>query len=90
MSNSIVFYTKPGCHLCEDARAMLNALQSEFQIAIQEIDIERDPGLFKKYFDQIPVLVINQRTTLAAPIRVEDVRAAFLTAQGSERAEEQR
>lgn len=79
MPNAVVLYTKPGCHLCEDARALLNALQSEFQFTLQEIDIERDPRLFKKYFDQIPVLVINQCTTLAAPIRKQDIRAALIS-----------
>jgi len=58
---------------------MLNELQTEFQFTLQEIDIERDPGLFRKYFDQIPVLIINQRITLAAPIRKEDIRAALIS-----------
>lgn len=77
MPHHVVLYAKPGCHLCEDALALLNALRSEFQLTLEEIDIERDPGLFKKYFDQIPVLVIDQHTTLAAPIRKQDVRAAL-------------
>ena len=78
-SHQVALYAKPGCHLCEDALALLTELSSEFQITVQEIDIERDPGLFKKYFDQIPVLLIDQRTTLAAPIRKQDIRAALIS-----------
>ena len=76
-THRVILYSKPGCHLCEDALAQLNALSVEFQIAITEINIESDPGLHKKFFDQIPVLVIDDRVTLAAPIRVKDVRAVL-------------
>lgn len=73
----IVFYTKPGCHLCEDALALLNRLQNEIALTIQTIDITTDDALFKKYFDKIPVLRIDDRVTLAAPIDEKDVRAAL-------------
>ncbi len=77
MPHRVVFYTKAGCHLCEDAARLLAQLQPEFALTIQAIDIQSDPVLFKKYFDQIPVVVIDDRVTLAAPIRAEDVRAAL-------------
>jgi glutaredoxin-like protein DUF836 len=79
IDHRIVLYLKPGCHLCEEALGVLGALRSEFQLTIEEINIEHDPGLFKKYFDQIPVLVINERITLTAPIRKEDIRAALIS-----------
>ena len=74
----IVFYTKPGCHLCEDALALLNRLRDEFTMTIQTIDITNDDALFKKYFDKIPVLWIDERTTLAAPIDEKNLRAALM------------
>ena len=77
MSHHIVFYTKPGCHLCEDALQRLNDLRGEFDLTIEEIDITTDDALFKNYFDKIPVLLINHRVTLAAPINQQDVRAAL-------------
>jgi glutaredoxin len=73
----IVFYTKPGCHLCEDTLALLSRLQGEFTLTIQTIDITTDDVLFKKYFDKIPVLWIDERVTLAAPIHESAVRAAL-------------
>ncbi len=77
MSHHVVFYTKPGCHLCEDALQLLHDLQNQVDLAIEEIDTTQNHALFKKYFDQIPVLVIDDRATLAAPIRMEQVRAAL-------------
>ena len=77
MTHHVVLYTKPGCHLCTDALALLRELRGEFRLTLDEVDITADGALFKKYFDQIPVLVIDQRTTLTAPIRTQDVRAAL-------------
>jgi glutaredoxin len=77
MPHRVIFYTKPGCHLCEIAQAQLRELAREFEIAIAEKDITRDDALFKQYFDKIPVLVIDDHITLAAPIRIEEMRAAF-------------
>lgn len=77
MSHRVIVYSKPGCHLCEDALRLLQELRGAYDLAIEEIDITTDRTLFKKYFEKIPVLFIDGRTTLAAPIRIEDVRAAL-------------
>jgi glutaredoxin len=78
VTHRIVVYSKPGCHLCENALALLEELRTEFSLDVEEIDIEREPGLLRKYFDQVPVLIIDQRTTLAAPIREKEIRAALI------------
>lgn len=54
-------YTRPGCHLCEEARAvMLDAgCADEFQL--EEIDIDDDPALKESYGLQIPLITINGR-----------------------------
>ena len=77
MTHRVIVYTKPGCHLCDDALEILRALQNKIAMEIIEINIETDAALFKKHLDQIPVLVIDDHVTLAAPIRAEDVRAAL-------------
>lgn len=56
---------------------MLQGLQHEFELTIEVVDIEGDVELYDRYWDKIPVLVIDERTTLAAPIRTADVRAAL-------------
>ncbi len=73
MSRRVIVYSKPGCHLCEDALQLLSELRNEFDLAIEEIDITTDRELFKNYFDKIPVLLIDDRATLSAPITKHDV-----------------
>ncbi|MBI5304184.1 MAG: glutaredoxin family protein [Chloroflexi bacterium] len=77
MSHRVVMYTKPGCHLCEDAMAMLRDLQNEFALAIEERDITTNDAWFKQYFEKIPVLMIDDHVTLAAPLRADEVRASL-------------
>ena len=55
---------KPGCHLCEDAEAVVTAVVDslpELDISVEEKSIEDDKDLFDSYWDQIPVLLINGR-----------------------------
>ncbi len=77
MTHRIVLYSKPGCHLCEIAHQLIQGLEREFPLAIEERDISRDQALYDQYWDKIPVVVIDEATTLMAPIRVADVRRAL-------------
>jgi glutaredoxin len=53
----LTLYTKPGCHLCEEVRDLLDDLQPEHGFAIEEIDITGDAALFARYRYEIPVLL---------------------------------
>jgi glutaredoxin len=55
----ITLYTRPGCHLCDDARAVLERLRGELGFALRELDIERDPRLHHAYLERIPVVAID-------------------------------
>jgi glutaredoxin len=52
---ALVLYGRPDCHLCDDARAVLQRIGVEFA----EIDIESDDELFKRYLERIPVVVLD-------------------------------
>ncbi len=54
-------YVKPGCHLCEDAEAEIAAIGAMYPHTLESIDISTDDDLTRRYWDQIPVLVIDQR-----------------------------
>lgn len=56
---TIDLYGRPGCHLCDDARAQLLALQAEYGFALNDIDIEADDDLHKRYLERIPVIVLD-------------------------------
>jgi glutaredoxin len=51
----IVIYGKPGCHLCDDARAVLERAGAPFE----EIDITTDDALHAAYLERIPVVAID-------------------------------
>jgi glutaredoxin len=55
----ITLYSKPGCHLCEDVRAILDELAPERGFVVEEVDIESDPALFEQYRYEIPVVVMD-------------------------------
>jgi glutaredoxin len=78
VTHRVVLYGKSDCHLCHIAYQLLLGLQREFDLTIEEIDITRDPALLERYRETIPVVLIDDRTKLAAPIRTADVRAALM------------
>jgi glutaredoxin len=51
----LVLYSRPGCHLCEDARVVLERIGEPFD----EIDIDSDDELFKRYLERIPVVMLD-------------------------------
>ncbi|MAT18394.1 MAG: thioredoxin family protein [Leifsonia sp.] len=53
---------KPGCHLCDDARAMVLQVLDEFPgVSFDERSILDDAELFDAYVEEIPVLLIDDR-----------------------------
>jgi hypothetical protein len=52
--SAITVYTRPGCHLCEEAIANLRRLQGELGFDLYEFDIEGDDALQRAYFERIP------------------------------------
>ena len=55
----VVIYSRPGCHLCDDAKAVILSSGCADRIELEEINIESDEELLKKYKYDIPVIVIN-------------------------------
>jgi glutaredoxin len=55
----ITLYGRPGCHLCDDARAVLVRLQAELPFALVERDIEQEEALLRAYLERIPVIALD-------------------------------
>ena len=51
----LILYSRRGCHLCDDARVVLERIGEPFD----EIDIDSDDELFKRYLERIPVVVLD-------------------------------
>jgi glutaredoxin len=55
----ITVYSRPGCHLCEDAMTSLRRLRPELGFELQERDILEDDALHRAYFERIPVIALD-------------------------------
>ncbi|HEY8185084.1 MAG TPA: glutaredoxin family protein [Pyrinomonadaceae bacterium] len=55
----VVIYTRPGCHLCDEARQAIEAAHCIDEYTLEEINIESDPGLLSRYQYDIPIVTIN-------------------------------
>jgi Glutaredoxin-like domain (DUF836) len=51
--------SKPGCHLCEDARQVVREVCSTLDVGWDEVDILSDPALTDRYFEEIPVVLVD-------------------------------
>jgi glutaredoxin len=54
-------YSKPGCHLCDDARAVVERVCADLGTSYDEVDITTSPELMNAYADQIPVTFVDGR-----------------------------
>jgi glutaredoxin len=55
----VLVYSKPDCHLCEEAMAGLQTLRSQLGFELREVDISADDALQRRYFDRIPVVLVE-------------------------------
>jgi glutaredoxin len=65
----VTLYTRPGCHLCEDAKAIIEPLLAEFGATLCEVNIDDDAELTKRFGYDIPVIFVGDRK--AAKHRVD-------------------
>ena len=55
----VIIYSKPGCHLCDEAKASILSAGCSDQFVLEEINIHSDEELLRKYKYDIPVIAIN-------------------------------
>jgi glutaredoxin len=55
----ITLIGKPGCHLCDDAREVISRVAGELGVPWEELDIEQDEELRERYWEMIPVTLID-------------------------------
>ena len=77
---SAVLYSRPGCHLCDEMKEVVERVARRVPVALAEIDISTDPDLEARYGVEIPVLMVDGRK--AAKYRVtEDELMRIVTAR---------
>ena len=70
MSARLVLYSRPGCHLCDDARVVLERIGEPFE----EVDIESDDELLKRYLERIPVVALDGQELYDFFVDEQDLR----------------
>ena len=61
MTARVVLIGKPGCHLCDEARAVVAQVTAETGDDFEERSILDDPALHEQYWEQIPVVLVDGR-----------------------------
>ena len=57
----ITLYSRPGCHLCEDARSIIERVCADVGESYVEYSIDDDPALQERYGEEIPVTLVDGR-----------------------------
>ena len=55
----ITLYGRDGCHLCDDAREVLERLRATTPFRLHLVDIESDDDLLRRYLERIPVVEVD-------------------------------
>ena len=74
--STVTLYTRPGCHLCEQARDLLHRAGRGFAVTIAEVNIDADAALRERYDTRIPVALIGGQE-LAWPFTDRQARQAL-------------
>ena len=77
MTARVQIYTKPGCHLCEDACTAVARIASELGVGWEDIDISNDEALMQQWGEYIPVIVVDGEVHDWFRVREDRLRAAL-------------
>jgi glutaredoxin len=70
---TLTIYSRPGCHLCEEMKAVVERVARRTDAAVQEIDISGTPELEQRYGVDIPVLLVDGRKAAKHRIGEEEL-----------------
>jgi glutaredoxin len=56
---TVTLYRRPGCHLCDDARVVLDRVRADLPFELVERDISLDDALHRRYLERIPVVAVD-------------------------------
>jgi glutaredoxin len=55
----VTLFGKPGCHLCDEARAVVREVGAERGFELEEVDVSLDAALNRRYGERIPVVFVD-------------------------------
>lgn len=71
---SLTLYSRPGCHLCDEMKAVIDRVATTVPLSLEEIDISADAELEARYGLEIPVLLVDGKK--AAKYRLTETELA--------------
>jgi glutaredoxin len=76
-AHRVTLLSKPGCHLCDDAREVISRVAVDLGVPWEEIDITQDDDLYRRYWEQIPVTLVDGAQHDFWHVSEERLRAAL-------------
>ena len=73
--HAVRLYSRPGCHLCEDAKAVILQVRDRFGFAFEEVDIDGNDDLVREYGVRIPVVDVDGEETFEITVDAERLAA---------------
>ena len=78
----VTIYSKPNCHLCEEAKAVMRDAGCSDLFAVEEVNIETDAELFARYRYDIPVIMIEGTEAFRHRLTAEEFKSHILRRSG--------
>jgi glutaredoxin len=79
----VTLYSRPGCHLCEEAKAAIVPLLREFGSALHEVNIDEDAALKERYGWDVPVIFIGKHKAAKHRVDLAQFRRQLKEARGN-------
>ncbi len=71
---ALTIYSRPGCHLCDEMKAVINRVAQSIPLQLEEIDISTSRELEERYGLEIPVLMVEGKKAAKYRIGEEELR----------------
>lgn len=79
----VIIYSRPGCHLCEEAKQAIESAQCANEYTLEEINIESEAALLARYRFDIPVITIDGQEAFRHRLTSVEFRKKLLQAAGA-------
>jgi glutaredoxin len=74
---TVRMYSRPGCHLCDEAREMILALRARVPFAFEDVDVSGDDELELAYGIRIPVVLVDAEERFEIAVDEEELEAVL-------------
>ena len=74
-STAVTLYTRVGCHLCDEAKSVLDEVMRERPFELSVIDVDTDPALVEAYGLEVPVILVGGRKAFKYRVDAQSLKA---------------